>query len=1473
MNREKRRTNFRPMILAAVLYPLAATAATITFEEPIPQPQDVQMQYASVPAYNVGVVFLGGAKIFTPTVATSSPTKALYNDLGTEFDETKGLGIRFTAPQTEYVSMKVGLDRAYSFDVSAYLTAYSGDEPGAPGTQIVRSVVPLGKGPAPITTLITATAATAKIRSVRLEFLGPAQGQFAVEVIDDLTFDTAGPGTASDTTPPAVAITEPSSDGLQTYVPQIALAYTATDKETGIAAIQVAFLDKGGKEVGSFDSCGGSGGPPCAHDASPLSSSGSFLTFLADGTASIRVKAWDYAGHTGQAVRSVNYTPPPPTTNVWALGMEITQATQPWVATSMASRSETEPYISVDPSSVPFIAGRRTVVRVYPGIEGSGGIALAGSLARLRCMYTASGIPCPGPWEIEPSSTIAIDPANANAIATLRANASRTWNFVLPDAWTTTKEKVSLRATVSPPPMVAECFDCKDAANSIRVQGIEFQRTATLDLRLVWGRVRRRADDPVGVGQTAPSTIHQDVFQDSGSLFLKTYPIAPADIRLTIHSPQYIDFDGQFLPPFDAPGPDQGALTSDRMGAFLGLMAEIAKQLNPAPPINSIVFGMVPPRVTDTAGIGIPNAAIACLIRAQPRDGQLTAEEIGHSLGRDHASCNHGEAGGGKCDAAPAVFPCLHGGICTFGFDTTAMQVIDPGDTTGVGGHMHDFMSYGAMENWPSPHWVSPHTYTKIFDALHGALPPGKGDPDPRPKADGEAFWLRGTVREKPVITGALFPAYHLLQSDVPVDAGRGAYRIELRDAAGRVLFARSFDVDLVVGDPPDPAYPPTGHFIEKVPYFANTARIVLIRDRAILSELARSPNPPVARIVLPRGGDVWDEAGAYEVVWQTDDPDLNGPLDASLWQTVQYSRDDGASWSLVASDTRESSLVLDGAHLGGAQRARIRVLATDGIDTAIAISEPFAVKGKPPSAWIVSPSAGERSIASFQEHDLVILEGGGTDLEDGPLGDAAFSWHSDRDGPLGTGHRVDTRMLTPGIHEITLEARDGDGEIGTAVVPVEIVEGRNAQPIADAGPDSMAIPAIPLRLDGTGSIDLDGDPLSFLWTIVTRPAGSRPLLSDPRAATPDFEASAEGTYVLVLVVHDGEVASLPDAVTIEVAQSPYRLRFGSASGCRGGQVRTNVLLTNPEPVQAFSIGMGFDAAAASLAALTLADTVASGAEYFQPHIDARAGWGTAGVILATGGAPRSIPAGTDQPILGCIFSIPCGAGERAALRFEDGHRPNILAVKNELTVDGTEVIPRRDDAGISIGDPPAPAVTAACQGNQVLICWDRGACSGPASRVQILRDGSTIADLAPDPGCHVDRPCGGAPQERTFSYEVRLTSACGRTLSGTTRVTCCGGGAVFMRGDSDGDGMYTLGDGVQILMRQFVGLPRLGSNCDDAGDIDDNGMFTIGDAIWLFNYLFAEGRPPVPPYGRCGADPTPATTLGCAGYPVENCP
>jgi hypothetical protein len=71
------------------------------------------------------------------------------------------------------------------------------------------------------------------------------------------------------------------------------------------------------------------------------------------------------------------------------------------------------------------------------------------------------------------------------------------------------------------------------------------------------------------------------------------------------------------------------------------------------------------------------------------------------------------------------------------------------------------------------------------------------------------------------------------------------------------------------------------------------------------------------------------------------------------------------------------------------------------------------------------------------------------------------------------------------------------------------------------------------VTLDGTASFDVDGNALTYRWTLVSTPLHSKATLSGATSATPTFKADKAGTYVANLVVNDGIVDSTAATVTI----------------------------------------------------------------------------------------------------------------------------------------------------------------------------------------------------------------------------------------------------------------------------------------------------------------------------------------------------
>ena len=121
-----------------------------------------------------------------------------------------------------------------------------------------------------------------------------------------------------------------------------------------------------------------------------------------------------------------------------------------------------------------------------------------------------------------------------------------------------------------------------------------------------------------------------------------------------------------------------------------------------------------------------------------------------------------------------------------------------------------------------------------------------------------------------------------------------------------------------------------------------------------------------------------------------------------------------------------------------------------------------------------------------------------------------------------------------PGDYYIQLIVTDA---LGLPSSPDEvIVSTTNTAPVADAGPNTFLIISLNsvVQLDGSKSYDDDGDDITYMWTMIIRPAGSLATLSDPTLANPTFVADVHGDYIISLVVTDefGAV-SQPDMITI----------------------------------------------------------------------------------------------------------------------------------------------------------------------------------------------------------------------------------------------------------------------------------------------------------------------------------------------------
>jgi len=129
------------------------------------------------------------------------------------------------------------------------------------------------------------------------------------------------------------------------------------------------------------------------------------------------------------------------------------------------------------------------------------------------------------------------------------------------------------------------------------------------------------------------------------------------------------------------------------------------------------------------------------------------------------------------------------------------------------------------------------------------------------------------------------------------------------------------------------------------------------------------------------------------------------------------------------------------------------------------------------------------------------------------------------------------------GRYIVHLYVDDGVHQSKNAVVIFEVEEPvrlTDTRPFAEAGKDQPLYGAnVLIQLDGTASYDIENDPLSYRWEMLTKPEGSFAVLSDLSSPKPFFTADILGSYVIQLIVSDINGDSHLDSVVVTPHAEP----------------------------------------------------------------------------------------------------------------------------------------------------------------------------------------------------------------------------------------------------------------------------------------------------------------------------------------------
>lgn len=120
------------------------------------------------------------------------------------------------------------------------------------------------------------------------------------------------------------------------------------------------------------------------------------------------------------------------------------------------------------------------------------------------------------------------------------------------------------------------------------------------------------------------------------------------------------------------------------------------------------------------------------------------------------------------------------------------------------------------------------------------------------------------------------------------------------------------------------------------------------------------------------------------------------------------------------------------------------------------------------------------------------------------------------------------------GSYFATLTVFDGKEKSTPVEVKVTAVVD-NAPPTANAGTAQYVVTDSKVTLNGSKSLDPNSDPLTYKWTMYSKPTGSTATLVSDTDAMPSFTADLPGTYTISLIVNDGIIHSLTDVVAVIV--------------------------------------------------------------------------------------------------------------------------------------------------------------------------------------------------------------------------------------------------------------------------------------------------------------------------------------------------
>jgi hypothetical protein len=328
-------------------------------------------------------------------------------------------------------------------------------------------------------------------------------------------------------------------------------------------------------------------------------------------------------------------------------------------------------------------------------------------------------------------------------------------------------------------------------------------------------------------------------------------------------------------------------------------------------------------------------------------------------------------------------------------------KLVDSGRKYNLPFEVYDLM--GNARGQAQKSWVELETYNTLFDRLKD--PPGD-----------DVLLVQGLVNEN--LNVFLEPTWAMPGLPDPVSEV-GAYTLQFLSSNGDVLYETRFGEKYTA---PNSVLP----FYIQIPWMPGIDRVRILDGDLVKAEQLRTPNPP--QFETTPTSMVGEENVVVLINWSATDVDGD-----ALTYSLHYQCDDTSFWFPLASDISENNYTFDASGLPGGESCVVRVMASDGFNTAEIVTDPFFVLPKVADVHIFVEET------PYEAGSVILLRGMASDLEDGVIPDEGLLWTSDIDGELGSGSALPV-LLSLGTHLVSLYAQDSDGylSLAQATIPVQ---------------------------------------------------------------------------------------------------------------------------------------------------------------------------------------------------------------------------------------------------------------------------------------------------------------------------------------------------------------------------------------------------------------------------------------------------